>query len=163
MKDFYFAKTKEDAKLPVQTLENAGLDIYACFDEPFIKIESLETKLIPTGIASAFPPEYYIQIQERGSTGSKGIKYGAGVIDSGYRGEWFIAITNANSKPLYIAKSPECIFGLETDCIVYPYEKAIAQAIIHKTHKVDITEISFEELQSMKSERGDGKLGSSGN
>ena len=82
-----FAKVKEGAIIPTKTEENAGRDLYACFDEDYIVIHPLETKLIPTGIATAFSPNYYAQIQERGSTGSKGIKYGAGVIDSGYRGE----------------------------------------------------------------------------
>lgn len=59
-----------------------------------------QTFLFPTGIASSCSESYYFQIQERGSTGSKGIKYGAGVIDSSYRGEWFIPITNANSRPI---------------------------------------------------------------
>lgn len=96
-----FAKVKENAIIPSKTLENAGYDIYAVFednnDENRI-IKPHQTKLIPTGIACALPTKYYFQVEERGSTGSKGIKKSAGVIDSGYRGEIFIAITNSTNK-----------------------------------------------------------------
>ena len=73
-----FAKTRNGAKVPTKRIEDAGRDLYACFEEDYMIISPLETKLIPTGIATAFSPKYYAQIQERGSTGSKGIKYGAG-------------------------------------------------------------------------------------
>ncbi len=98
-----FAKVKESAIIPTKEKENAGFDIYACW-EGISKSDKIirphHTKLIPTGIACALPIEYYFQVEERGSTGSKGIKKGAGVVDSGYRGEIFIAITNANDRYL---------------------------------------------------------------
>ena len=122
-----------------------------------------ETKLIPTGIATAFSSKYYAQIQERGSTGSKGIKFGAGVIDSGFRGEWFVPITNCNSVDLVIAKKDVVIEGYEDqEYILYPYEKAIAQFVMIEVPKFIEREVSLEELQSIKSERGMGALGSSG-
>ena len=99
MTEIKFAKTRDGAVIPSKLEENAGYDIYACFDEDYITIAPHETKLIPTGIASALDTDCYFQIEERGSTGSKGIKKSAGVIDSGFRGEWKIAITN--SKKLY--------------------------------------------------------------
>ena len=73
-----FAKVREGAVIAAKKDEDAGRDLYACFDEDYVVISPLETKLIPTGIATAFSSKYYAQIQERGSTGSKGIKYGAG-------------------------------------------------------------------------------------
>ena len=76
--ELLFAKAREGAKIPTKRDEDAGRDLYACFDEDYMVIKPLETKLIPTGIATAFSDQYYAQIQERGSTGSKGIKYGAG-------------------------------------------------------------------------------------
>lgn len=157
-----FAKVKEGAKIPTKRIEDAGRDIYACFDEDYIVISPLETKLIPTGIATAFSPKYYAQIQERGSTGSKGIKYGAGVIDSGYRGEWFVPITNCNSVDLVIAKKGVTIKGYENqEYILYPYEKGIAQFVMIEVPIFEEKEVSLEELQSIKSERGTGALGSS--
>lgn len=154
-----FAKIRKDAKIPSKALEDAGYDVYACFDEDCMKIEPLTTVMIPTGIASAVPDTHYFQIQERGSTGTKGMKYGAGVIDSGYRGEWFIPITNCNNKDLIIAKDASADYG---DALVYPYDKAIAQAILLEVPLTEIEEISYDELKEIPSERGAGRLGSSG-
>ena len=165
--ELIFAKVREEAKIPTKRAEDAGRDLYPCFEQDFMVIHPLETELIPTGIATAFSPKYYAQIQERGSTGSKGIKYGAGVIDSGYRGEWFVPITNCNDKSLMIAKKEyldNIIFKNEVEkrFLVYPYEKAIAQFVMHLVPHFEEKEVSYEELQNIKSERGNGALGSSG-
>ena len=85
-----FAKVHPNAIIPSKRDEDMGFDIYACFDEDYIVIEPHETKLIPTGIASACDSNYGFLVFERGSTGSKGIARRCGVIDSGYRNEWFI-------------------------------------------------------------------------
>lgn len=101
--EIIFAKVKENAIIPSKEDENAGFDIYACWDGVEKKdkiIEPHTTKLIPTGIACALPINYYFQVEERGSTGSKGIKKSAGVVDSGYRGEIFVAISNVNDRYL---------------------------------------------------------------
>lgn len=165
----YFAKVRENAVIPQKENWDAGFDIYACFDEEYIIIPPHGTALIPSGIASALPEDYYIQIQERGSSGSRGIKYSAGVVDSSYRGEWFLATANVNDKPVLITKIDlESIDKnirdiIENGFIVYPYSKALFQGIVHRVHnELEREEISFEELKKMPSERGDGKLGSSG-
>ena len=101
--EIIFAKVKENAIIPSKEEENAGFDIYACWDGVEKKdkiIKPHTTKLIPTGIACALPIDYYFQVEERGSTGSKGIKKSAGVVDTGYRGEIFVAISNVNDKYL---------------------------------------------------------------
>ena len=92
-----FAKVKPDAIIPSKRDEDMGFDISACFDEDYMVIEPHETKLIPTGLASACDPEYGFLLKERGSTGSKGIALRCGVIDSGYRNEWFICLTNTTN------------------------------------------------------------------
>ena len=154
----YFAKLHKKAIIPSKSDENAGYDIYPCCAGD-IKIMPHTTKLIPTGIAAAVSKDYYLQVQERGSTGSKGIKYGAGVIDSGYRGEIFIAITNTNDCPLIITNKKE--EDVNIDYIYYSKSKAIAQLIVHKVPVMDVKEISYEELTQIESERGTGALGSS--
>lgn len=227
-----FAKVNEKAIIPSKNIENAGYDIYGIFggnDDENRIVKPHQTKLIPTGIACALPSKYYFQVEERGSTGSKGIKKSAGVIDSGYRGEIFIAITNSTNRYLvfgdkdsYIAEaraeldkwqsidennmteedrnslkealikqigedvfnqfneeaknealkelaslikrpaaSAEFEENLET-AIFYPDTKAIAQLVLHEVPIVNIEEISYEELKEIPSERGNGKLGSSG-
>ncbi|MBR6401691.1 MAG: dUTP pyrophosphatase [Firmicutes bacterium] len=165
----YFAKVRPDAKIPTREIWNAGVDIYPCFEQTNMVIPPHSTVLVPTGIASAIPADYYIQIYERGSSGSKGIKYSAGVIDSSYRGEWFLAATNTNDKPVLITKldlekTDEAIRELIEDAyIVYPYTKALFQGVVHSVHnELEREEIPYDVLKAVPSERGAGKLGSSG-
>lgn len=169
MENLYFAKVNKNAIIPTKEEYNAGFDIYACFEEDYFIIKPNETKFVPTGIASAIPMNYYIQIQERGSSGSKGIKYSAGVIDSSYRGEWFLATTNCNQKPILITKIDietldENIRDIIKDAyIIYPYEKALFQGIIHCVHnEIEPKEINYEDLIKIPSKRMFGSLGSSG-
>lgn len=165
--DLVFAKVKPNAIIPTKEDENAGYDIYACFDEDYFIIPPHTTKLIPTGIASAVSDKYYLQVHERGSTGSKGMKYSAGVVDSNYRGEIFIALSNINNVEIIISKISReelCYYGYShhDNLIVYPYSKAIAQLVIHEVPKMDVKEITYEELKTIPSKRGMGSLGSSG-
>ena len=175
-----FAKVHPDAIIPDKRDEDMGFDIYACFDEDYMVINPHETKLIPTGIASACDPGYGFLLFERGSTGSKGIARRCGVIDSGYRDEWFVGLTNTTNKMLFISKlnTEELIDTLVIDkdnpidwmiandevlnSIVYPYSKAIVQAWVAPVLKTNKEEISYEDLKAIPSERGLGKLGSSG-
>lgn len=163
-KQIYFAKMNDKAIIPNKKDEDAGYDFYACFDEDFIKIESHTTELIPTKIAWACDENYYLQIEERSSTGSKGIKRSAGIIDSGYRGEIKIATLNANNKPLYISNLDENDlrkkYEIEEDCVIYSTKKAIAQGIIHRVEKMNVKEISLEQLLQIPSIRGVGGFGS---
>ena len=171
MDKIYFSKVKQKAIIPSKELENAGYDFYACFDEDFMEIKPFTTKLIPTGIAWASSPKYYLQIEERSSTGSKGIKKSAGVVDSGYHGEIFIAVTNSNDKPIVISKLtleelsttyPQTFpQSYPQNAIIYPYSKAIAQGVVHEVPVLEIEEIPYEELLKIESKRGTGALGSS--
>ena len=162
MKTIYFAKVKPEAKIPSKRDEDAGYDIYACFEEDFVKFEPFETKLIPSGIACAVPKNHYMQIEERSSTGFKGLKKSAGVVDSGYRGEIFVCLYNANPIPLYISKLPyEEIEKLEKQFVYISYQKAIAQGIVHKVNKFKVKQISHAQLKAIPSARKDGALGSS--
>lgn len=155
-----FAKVKSDAIIPSKLDENAGYDIYACFEDNVMIIPAHETKMIPTGIASACSPDFYFQLQERGSTGTKGIAQRCGVIDSGYRNEWFVPVTNTKNKTLYISK----LFNkYEEDevSIHYPYSKAICQMVLLPVPKTEVIEMDYEDLKMISSERGMGNLGSS--
>lgn len=163
-----FAKVRPDAKIPSKRNEDMGFDIYACFDEDYMVISPHETKLIPTGIASSCDPEYGFILRERGSTGSKGIALRCGVIDSGYRNEWFIGLTNTTRKMMFISKLSEqetynkYYNNSMPESLVYPYSKAIAQALVIPVPEVEVEEIAYEDLQAIPSERGPGALGSSG-
>jgi DUTP diphosphatase len=50
----------------------------------------------------------------------------------------------------------------EANYILYPYEKAICQALVLPVPEVEIEEYTYEELKAIPSERGTGRLGSSG-
>lgn len=181
--DLVFAKVKPNAIIPTKDYENAGRDVYACFEEDYMVIPPNSTKLIPTGIASALHPKYEIRLRDRGSNGSKGIHVNAGTIDSGYRGEWFVAWCNTNNKPVILSKLPKLSVSefkkrfyddglhykvgevyqyIDTGYIYYPYTKAIAQAEVCEVPVMNQTEISYEELSLIPSKRGNGALGSSG-
>ena len=82
------------------------------------------------------PSKYYFQVEERGSTGSKGIKKSAGVIDSGYRGEIFIAITNSTDNYL--------VFGDKDSYI------ADARAELQKWKSIDENNITEEDKVSLR-------------
>ena len=164
-----FAKVRSDAIIPSKRDEDMGFDVYACFDEDYIVINPHETKLVPTGLASACDPGYGFLVFERGSTGSKGIARRCGVIDSGYRNEWFIGLTNTTNKTMFISKLSEADTyrdyyqeKVHVPSFVYPYTKAIAQALVIPVPNVNKKEISYEELQKIPSSRGLGSLGSSG-
>lgn len=173
----YFAKVNPNAKIPSKRIEDAGFDIYACFEDEYMVIAPHETKLIPTGIASVCSPDYCFVLKERGSTGTKGIAQRCGIIDSGYRNEWFVPITNTTNKWLGIYKETmtenelkETVWWvrkrfenrLQFGIQCYPYEKAICQALLIPVPQTEVEEITFDKLQSFESERGNGALGSSG-
>lgn len=168
--DLYFAKVRKTAKIPTKDDENMGYDIYADFEEEYMLIDPHETKMIPTGICSACSEDYAIVLKERGSTGTKGMGQRCGVIDAGYRGEWFVPITNTTNYPLIISKitdENELItkeYGkiAPVGTIIYPYTKAICQAVVLPVPKMNVKEITYEELKNIKSKRGLGSLGSSG-
>ena len=162
-----FAKVHPNAIIPSKRDEDMAFDIYPCFDDDYIVINPHETKLIPTGIASACSPKYGFVLKERGSTGSKGIAIRCGVLDSGYRDSWFVCLTNTTNKVMFISKLSEQetydkYYGdIMPESFVYPYSKAIAQALVVPVPKTKVKEISYDELKAIKSERGLGKLGSS--
>lgn len=160
----YFAKVNQDAIIPTKRDEDAGYDIYPLFEENHIKINPHETILIPTGIASAFDMKYRFELWERGSTGTKGIGQRCGVIDSGFRGEWKVPVTNHNEIPLVIVKDEDEFYEsyAEGAHIMYPYSKAICQALLDVVPKVEIQVKEYEELLKIESKRGVGMVGSSG-
>ena len=168
----FFAKIKPNAVIPSKKKEDAGYDIYACFDEDYFVIEPFKTRAVPTGIASAFSSKYYAQVEERSSTGKLGIKKSSGVIDSGYRGEYLIMTYNTNDKPFVISKieqdmMPETfevdgkIYN-KNEIVFYPYKKAICQIVMHIVPDLETNEISYDELLKFSSERGASGFGSSG-
>ncbi len=162
----YWAKVKADAILPQKRQEDAGYDLYPCFEEDYRMIYPHEVQMVPLGVASAFSSRRVVLLKERGSTGTKNIAQRSGVIDSGYRGEYMCPVSNLNDdKIIVIAKDhvhknelPEAPFSY----LMIPYEKAICQALIMELPQMEAQVVDYETLLALKSERMMGKLGSSG-
>lgn len=158
--ELLFAKVRQDAIIPSKREEDGCYDIYACFDEDYMIIPPHTNKLIPTGIASAFTSKYRLAIRERGSNTKSTLITMAGQVDSGYRGEIFVSLYNGNDKAIKLTKGINEIFEYPNTLQV-PYKKAIAQFAIEEVPKMIVSEVDYEDLVKIKSERGTGALGSS--
>lgn len=162
MTNLYFFKDDERAIIPTKRKKDAGYDVYMLpTDEPVI-VKPGSTVLLHTGLKSAFSSNYVLLGRERGSTGTKGLRFGAGVIDSGFRGEILIPINNTSDKDIVLM--PEEYSGDNSfeDALIYPQTKAIGQLLLVPVIDAKVKEVSAEEYGKFDSERGDGMLGSSG-
>lgn len=101
-----FKKIDEKAIIPSRATKfSAGLDICACLDEPVI-LESGEIKMIPTGLTAMTDcDDVALLIYPRSGLSTK---YGVtlancvGVVDSDYRGAWFIPLINNGKQPFTV-------------------------------------------------------------
>ena len=173
----------DDVKIPTKRDEDGGYDIYARFDDLLVVVPPHKTVMLHTGLVSAFDIGFVAILKERGSTGTKGMGQRAGVVDCGYRGEWMVPITNHNDSYLLIIKDEQILESIndpriteivlkDTDgknhiidlktAVVHPYTKAITQAVFLPIPTMNSEEATVEEIQAMASQRGVGKLGSSG-
>lgn len=113
-------KLKNNAIIPTRgSASAAGYDLYACLDEDEISIAPNTNKLIGTGISLQIPEGYFSAIFARSGIASKQNLRPAnctGVIDSDYRGEYFIPLHN-DSNEIRIVKNKERIAQL----VVMPY------------------------------------------
>ena len=102
MREVKVKKLYENAKLPVYGTEfSAGADLCACLDEP-VTLQPGETRLIPIGIAMEIPAGYAGLVYARSGLASKrGLAPAnkVGVVDSDYRGEFFVPLHNHGSVP----------------------------------------------------------------
>ncbi len=118
---------------------DAGMDI---FSTETVVIKKGERKKIATGIAIELPEGYVSLVWDKsGLATNHGLTNLAGVIDAGYRGEYFITMLNTGDADYTIEKGHK-----------------IAQILIQKVEHPTIEEVT--ELSD--SERGAGGHGSSG-
>jgi dUTP pyrophosphatase len=169
--EVFFAQVRGGAIIPSKRKEDAGYDIYAELtnfgreteDGVVFEIECpvLATTLVPTGLATAMPSTHYLNLKhERGSTGVQSMSVLAGVVDSGFRNEMFIALTPLK-KSVIITSAVDKVEENDTH-ILYPLSKAIAQATVDLVPETKITTITYKALQDIESERGMTMLGQSG-
>lgn len=156
-----FAKLRPGAVIPSKREEDSDYDLYACFDEEEFVIPAFSTRLVPTGLISAFDSSLGVKFEERGSNTKWCGIVQAGVIDSGYRGEWLCAVYNGNPVPLHITKAADEVQRLDGKVLV-PYSKAICQFHVREILPIDVRERTADEILALRSERGAGRLGSSG-
>lgn len=154
------------AKMPTKRDEDAGFDIYSDSAED-ITLKPNETKFFSTGLRSAFPSNFWVEIKERGSTGAVGLSVRSGVIDSGYRGEWKIMLTNVNKYPVVFSHTVDKvtyvkgkIFKNKIKRVIYPLSKAIAQAVVVPLPHIECR--PWDSSRVAASERGQTGWGASG-
>jgi len=135
---------KTDIPLPSYATEGAsGMDIHAAVASD-VKIDAGETVLIPTGFVLEIPRGYEAQIRPRSGLAIKhsvGILNSPGTIDSDYRGEVKIIVTNFGKQPFVVHRGDR-----------------IAQMVISA-----VTHISWDERTNVEqTSRGAGGFGHTG-
>jgi dUTP pyrophosphatase len=161
-----FKKLSANAIIPTRANKyDAGLDVYASADVEIpasrafvdkhnaiglsyedVLTEHLLVRIgqasVPTGITVEIPQGFYGKIESRSGVSFRyGVETGAGVVDSGYRGEIGIKLYNTTDKPYHIKKGDR-----------------IAQLII-----LPVTLLEPVEVPELRDgERGENGFGSSG-
>ena len=99
----YFQKLNPSAKLPAYAYEgDDGMDLFSCED---LEIAPHSKALISTGLRVAVPKGHGGFVWDKSGIAVKNhIKTMAGVIDSNYRGELKVALTNLGSESYKIKK-----------------------------------------------------------
>lgn len=137
-------KLNKNAMLPIRgSKEAAGYDLFACLEKE-IEIQPHCTVKITTGISTELPEGTVAFVYSRSGLATErglAVCQGTGVIDSDYRGEWFIPLHN-NTNMIQSVK---------------PNER-IAQVIF-----TDFIVPVFTVVKELSgTERGDGGFGSTG-
>ena len=140
--------TQEYAHEPTFGSEfSAGADLYACVDpNEVIKIEPGTTAKLSVGIKTEIPNGYVGLVFARSGIATKQDLAPAnkvGVIDSDYRGEWFVPLHNHGSEIRNVSNG-----------------ERIAQVIFMPVPKVLFETVAFDKLS--ETERGEGGFGSTG-
>lgn len=153
----------EGVRIPTKRDEDAGYDIYADL-KTYLILPPHESYMFPTGLSVILPHDYYLELWERGSTGKFSLSRRCGVVDTGYRGEIFVCLTNCQDHAIVFNATPEEQEKLQNgDMEFYPYGKAIIQGILKKKCAAKTKTYTTEEFNALSpTERGEGKTGSSG-
>ena len=133
-----------NVQMPVyKTTGASGMDVMAFTKDP-IKLTSMNSCLVPTGISISFSEKYEVQIRPRSGLAAKNsisVLNTPGTIDSDYRGEIKVILFNHGSSDFTINNGDR-----------------IAQMILVPVHKMDLEEV--ENLPETL--RGEGGFGSTG-
>lgn len=140
-----FKKLDEKAVIPSRATKcSAGMDICACLDEPVVLMPG-DIKMIPTGLtAQTDEADVALLIYPRSGLSSKfGISLAncVGVVDSDYRGAWFVPLINNGREPFTVEHGMR-IAQLVPTRVLFP--------------EIEVSDTLTE------TERGEGGFGSSG-
>jgi dUTP pyrophosphatase len=134
----------QDIALPSYETDGAsGLDLRAAVDGE-LTLHPGEIRLVPTGLAISLPVGYEAQIRPRSGLALKhgvGMVNSPGTIDSDYRGEIGLVLTNWGNAPFVIKRGDR-----------------IAQMIVARVSRAEVLEVDRLEPTS----RGKGGFGHSG-
>ncbi|OLC47068.1 MAG: deoxyuridine 5'-triphosphate nucleotidohydrolase [Gemmatimonadetes bacterium 13_1_40CM_2_70_7] len=125
-----------------QTDGSAGYDV--CSAQADFTLQSMERRLVQTGLALAIPPGFEAQVRPRSGLA---LKHGLtlpntpATIDSDYRGELMVAVINLGTEPVPVTR------GMR-----------IAQLVFQRVEAVDLVEVP----ELPQSGRGGGGFGSTG-
>lgn len=112
----------------------AAMDLTACIDQP-VTIEPRALVSLPTGIAIALPSSDYVALVfARSGLGVKHgicLSNGVGVIDSDYRGEIRVGLTNLSDTPYTIRPG---------DRVAQLAVMPVTQATVVQTEELDETD-----------------------
>lgn len=137
-------KLNDNAIIPTRGSEQAaGSDIYACIDKE-VQINPHETVKIPTGFATEMLNGTVALVYSRSGLATKKglvICQGTAVIDSDYRGEWFIPLHNDTNEVRTVEPNDRIAQVVFTDFIVPEF------TVVNEL---------------MNTERGEGGFGSTG-
>ncbi len=135
-----FVLLDKNAKIPDYSY--GGDAAFNLFSIEKVIIKPREHKVIRLGVASEIPVGYFVSIRGRSSSAAKnGIDVLGGVIDSGYRGEWMIILSNIGKEKFVVQTGDK-----------------IAQGILQPVPSIKIIEVK----KISKSLRGEKGFGSSG-
>ncbi|HCA80908.1 MAG TPA: dUTP diphosphatase [Bacteroidetes bacterium] len=137
-------QTASDLPLPAYaTAGSAGMDLTAAVESE-VTIQPAETVLIPTALSIELPEGFEAQVRPRSGLAIKhqiGILNSPGTIDSDYRGEVKVIMSNFGKQPFVVRRGDR-----------------IAQMVIQRYARVEWVEV--EDLE--KTARGGGGFGHTG-
>lgn len=152
----YVSFCNDNAVLPCYAhIDDAGMDIRATDD---ITILPRETKVISTGIKVVIPSGYEIQIRPRSGLSLNTplrIANSPGTIDSGYRDEIGIIVTNTSnvdSNNLYTLKEK----GNKDGKYIIKKGDRIAQIVLCKIEKIEFEYVDKNKIDIFGINRGGG-------
>lgn len=108
-----FKKMHPNARKPVRAYKSVGYDVFPVESGVILANSKANIRL---GFATEFEDGHVALVQDRGSTGNRGLRSLAGVVDPDYRDEWIIIMANLSSEDF-----------------LYGPDKAIAQILFIKT------------------------------